>query len=133
MFRTMVSRLRFQAKRLMKPQLMEFQMSSKPLILRPGEINAKLYISGFAEKYRAYVSPKGKPSVTSYEVLGVFRRRGQVRGRLRGEDKGITKNYLVVWVFSPLAKRNCSSVLLSQMFWRLVVCLGRRCWQADLR
>ncbi|CAK9059970.1 unnamed protein product [Durusdinium trenchii] len=39
-----------------------------------GEINAKLYISGFAEKYRAYVSPKGKPSVTFYEVLGVFRR-----------------------------------------------------------
>eukprot|EP00439_Symbiodinium_sp_Y106_P057532 s1409_g8.t1 len=39
-----------------------------------GQINAKLYISGFAEKYRAYVSPKGKESVTDFEVLAYLSR-----------------------------------------------------------
>merc|ERR1740121_357789 len=37
-----------------------------------GEINARLYISGFSEKYRAYVSPKGKEAQTCYEVLRRF-------------------------------------------------------------
>ncbi|CAJ1443969.1 unnamed protein product [Effrenium voratum] len=40
-----------------------------------GEVDAKLYISGFSEKYRAYVSPKGKPSTTGYEVLAKLRRQ----------------------------------------------------------
>eukprot|EP00435_Cladocopium_sp_Y103_P063280 s159_g24.t2 len=54
-----------------------------------GEISAKLFISGFAEKYRAYVSPKGKPSLTIYQVLGVFRRRccAQETERLQGTDE----------------------------------------------
>lgn len=34
-----------------------------------GRVEAKLFISGFAERYRAYVSPKGKWSLTDYEVL----------------------------------------------------------------
>lgn len=54
-----------------------------------GKISAKLFISGFAEKYRAYVSPKGKPSLTIYQVLGVFRRRccAQETQRLQGTDE----------------------------------------------
>ena len=72
-----------------------------------GEISAKLFISGFAEKYRvsrhsticesgldmneteAYVSPKGKPSLTIYQVLGVFRRRSCAQDRSdRVVDRG---------------------------------------------
>eukprot|EP00927_Polykrikos_kofoidii_P037001 TRINITY_DN31175_c0_g1_i1.p1 TRINITY_DN31175_c0_g1~~TRINITY_DN31175_c0_g1_i1.p1 ORF type:complete len:770 (+),score=89.22 TRINITY_DN31175_c0_g1_i1:65-2374(+) len=36
---------------------------------REGAVSAKLFISGFGEKWRAYVSPKGKEACTQYQVL----------------------------------------------------------------
>lgn len=39
-----------------------------------GDVTARLYISGFSEKYRAYVSPKGKDAHTRYQVVGRYRR-----------------------------------------------------------
>ena len=39
-----------------------------------GRVEARLFISGYAERYRAYVSPKGKWSLTDFEVLCRARR-----------------------------------------------------------
>lgn len=39
-----------------------------------GEVNAKLYCSTFGEKWKAYVSPKGKEARTEYKVLQRLRR-----------------------------------------------------------
>lgn len=41
---------------------------------RQGEVRARLYISDFSERYRAYVSPKGKEACTRYDVLESFTR-----------------------------------------------------------
>jgi len=49
---------------------------------KEGEVRARLFISGFAEKYRAYVSPKGKEACTRYEVLR-YLRRSSVSGILQ--------------------------------------------------
>lgn len=54
----------------------------KPLT---GEVRARLYISGFAEKYRAYVSPKGKDACTRYEVLQQLVRTAGDRPLIHGK------------------------------------------------
>merc|ERR1712086_565866 len=39
-----------------------------------GKINAKLFMAEQFSKYRAFVSPKGKPCVTCFKTLAVYRR-----------------------------------------------------------
>lgn len=56
---------------------------------REGEVNARLFISGFAEKYRAYVSPKGKEACTRYRVLQGLERLAATGALMEACEPGV--------------------------------------------